>query len=56
MCVTCRDYFTDVLCMPKLWWNDYWSEYGDDYQRRVTNGYFGCEDIADEDGNLIGHG
>ncbi|KAI1847988.1 hypothetical protein JX266_006101 [Neoarthrinium moseri] len=54
-CQTCRNYFANVLHQPALWWDDYWDEQGDGYQRRISNGYFGCQDIVNADDDLDGH-
>ncbi|KAH8585403.1 hypothetical protein B0O99DRAFT_657316 [Bisporella sp. PMI_857] len=44
-CQRCRSYFTQAFQIPKLWWTA---------SCRNSNGYFGCEDTIDGQGNMTG--
>ncbi|EWZ36686.1 hypothetical protein FOCG_03836 [Fusarium oxysporum f. sp. radicis-lycopersici 26381] len=42
-CSLCKKRFTDVFCMPELWWSSY---------SRRSNGYFGSETFRDNNGMI----
>ncbi|KAI1015863.1 hypothetical protein LB505_003937 [Fusarium chuoi] len=42
-CPSCKKRFTDVFCMPELWWSSY---------SRRSNGYFGSETFRDNNGMI----
>ncbi len=45
-CPRCRRAFMEMFKMPELWWSRWCKR---------SNGYFGCEDTTDEQGNFDGH-
>ncbi|OCK80315.1 hypothetical protein K432DRAFT_425842 [Lepidopterella palustris CBS 459.81] len=45
-CPRCRQLFTEAFKVPEMWWSR-WC--------RRSNGYFGCEDTTDEQGDFDGH-
>ncbi|SCV28718.1 uncharacterized protein FFB14_01936 [Fusarium fujikuroi] len=42
-CPSCKKRFTDIFCMPELWWSSY---------SRRSNGYFGSETFRDNNGMI----